>query len=532
MSDFASRLRITGYEITGDPKMMNDYFGITDELEEILRKYYEKVQRKKNSAIPELHDLIEKYPHVPQFKNQLSTLYAVQGNITKANEVNNWLLKEHPDYLFGKLNRAGEYIAKGEYAKVPELLGEYMDIKELYPQRNVFHTNEVASFNRIALLYFTGIKDLKAAEMRLDVLRKIDDPFIDIKEMEKHVMALRMEKAAERWQREHEFSRSVKAIAKKVTEPASEKPVFTHPQVEQLYCNGMRISPEIINEILSLPRETLIADLHKVIYDSMARLEHFRMVDWDETTHEFPVHALFLLTELKSEESLQVTLDILRQDEEYLDYWFGDFLTEMIWETIYTLGFHQLDALSSYLKEPDRYCYARCQISEAVSRMALHHPERRQDIIKWYEDLLCFFLAEKENDRILDTGLLGLMTGDLLDIRATELEPLIQEVYHHRLADESSCGPLEEVLEELHNRSFEPIKRELYPIIARYGHILKSWYYSDEEEDLDFDEDDEEYYDDHISLHKPAVRSSPKIGRNEPCPCGSGLKYKKCHGNE
>ncbi|MHB1463471.1 MAG: SEC-C metal-binding domain-containing protein [Armatimonadota bacterium] len=22
-----------------------------------------------------------------------------------------------------------------------------------------------------------------------------------------------------------------------------------------------------------------------------------------------------------------------------------------------------------------------------------------------------------------------------------------------------------------------------------------------------------------------------KIGRNDPCPCGSGLKYKKCHGS-
>jgi uncharacterized protein YecA (UPF0149 family) len=21
-----------------------------------------------------------------------------------------------------------------------------------------------------------------------------------------------------------------------------------------------------------------------------------------------------------------------------------------------------------------------------------------------------------------------------------------------------------------------------------------------------------------------------KIGRNEPCPCGSGMKFKKCHG--
>lgn len=27
---------------------------------------------------------------------------------------------------------------------------------------------------------------------------------------------------------------------------------------------------------------------------------------------------------------------------------------------------------------------------------------------------------------------------------------------------------------------------------------------------------------------QPIVRESPKIGRNEPCPCGSGKKYKHC----
>jgi SEC-C motif domain protein len=26
------------------------------------------------------------------------------------------------------------------------------------------------------------------------------------------------------------------------------------------------------------------------------------------------------------------------------------------------------------------------------------------------------------------------------------------------------------------------------------------------------------------------TRASPKVGRNEPCPCGSGKKYKHCHG--
>jgi len=29
---------------------------------------------------------------------------------------------------------------------------------------------------------------------------------------------------------------------------------------------------------------------------------------------------------------------------------------------------------------------------------------------------------------------------------------------------------------------------------------------------------------------KPIVREEPKIGRNDPCPCGSGKKYKKCCG--
>ncbi|HEY6967145.1 MAG TPA: SEC-C metal-binding domain-containing protein, partial [Burkholderiales bacterium] len=29
---------------------------------------------------------------------------------------------------------------------------------------------------------------------------------------------------------------------------------------------------------------------------------------------------------------------------------------------------------------------------------------------------------------------------------------------------------------------------------------------------------------------QPVVRTSQKIGRNDPCPCGSGKKYKHCHG--
>jgi len=31
---------------------------------------------------------------------------------------------------------------------------------------------------------------------------------------------------------------------------------------------------------------------------------------------------------------------------------------------------------------------------------------------------------------------------------------------------------------------------------------------------------------------RPFKRELPKVGRNEPCPCGSGKKYKKCCGKD
>jgi curved DNA-binding protein CbpA len=41
------------------------------------------------------------------------------------------------------------------------------------------------------------------------------------------------------------------------------------------------------------------------------------------------------------------------------------------------------------------------------------------------------------------------------------------------------------------------------------------------------DDDDYNYVDDDVTPYK---REAPKIGRNDPCPCGSGKKYKKCCG--
>ena len=38
------------------------------------------------------------------------------------------------------------------------------------------------------------------------------------------------------------------------------------------------------------------------------------------------------------------------------------------------------------------------------------------------------------------------------------------------------------------------------------------------------------FYDGQGVVPKQVVHSQPKVGRNDPCPCGSGKKYKKCCG--
>ena len=51
-------------------------------------------------------------------------------------------------------------------------------------------------------------------------------------------------------------------------------------------------------------------------------------------------------------------------------------------------------------------------------------------------------------------------------------------------------------------------------------------------EKADFRRDDDSWYffDGKVIGDAPIARDNPKVGRNDPCPCGSGRKYKRCCG--
>ncbi|MEO7482723.1 MAG: SEC-C metal-binding domain-containing protein, partial [Sediminibacterium sp.] len=48
----------------------------------------------------------------------------------------------------------------------------------------------------------------------------------------------------------------------------------------------------------------------------------------------------------------------------------------------------------------------------------------------------------------------------------------------------------------------------------------------------DYAANENDYFDPSTPVKQEPIRVEPKIGRNDPCPCGSGKKYKNCHGRE
>ena len=520
-------LLLSGFKITSDANFPKELNPVPYELDIQLEDLYKLALKGKESAIKKFIRLIDRYPKVPALKNYLSVLYSNMGKIEKSLEVNHWIVAEHPDYLFGKLNLAAEYITKKKFDKIPEVLGKSMDLKELYPERDTFHIAEVSSFFRISVLYYCAIGNLEQAEIRLDILKELVPDSEDLEIAEKHFSIAIMEANFDKMKKAREKLLNVK-VNKTILTEIKAPPEFKNELVYALYNNGFSIDEQIITELLALPRQSLIEDLNMVLKDSIIRFNYFNTKADNEQHYEgnydFVVHALFLLAEINARESLNSILEVLRQDNDYIDLYFGDILTEYMWLVLYKTASSDLDTCKRFMFEPGIYTYSKAAVSEMVNQIAQHQPERKNEVIEWFRDVFRFFLNSSPDDNVIDSDLLGALVNDVLDFKGIELMPEIEELYNKEIVDLSACGNIEDVKEHFADSRDSNHKLEIESIFQIYEGI-KSWSGYIEQGDIDDEMDD--YSIKEPKKVQPVVKPK-KIGRNDPCPCGSGKKYKKC----
>ncbi len=272
-----------------------------------------------------------------------------------------------------------------------------------------------------------------------------------------------------------------------------------------------------------MPRVSLIEDLENILPDAINRYGYFQKTGWEEETHSFVLHALFLLKEIKAEESLPKIFSFLEYDNEFIEFWIGDHITETLWQCIYTLGFANTALLKQFLLQPGIDTYSKTAVSEALTQMLFHHPERKNEILSVYYDVLTRFSQANIDENLIDSDFLGLAICDIMDCNFHELLPLIKALYEKGYVSIGICGNYRDVEKDFGAKRDN--KRTLFTIFELYNDVLSNWAGYNENEDTGwydwYDNDD-----DNQAVFEQAV--SNKIGRNEPCPCGSGKKYKKC----
>lgn len=256
--------------------------------------------------------------------------------------------------------------------------------------------------------------------------------------------------------------------------PSSISPM--HPELLSLLSDEryeFGFPDDILDRILDIPHTELRQDIEQMaLFRTGTALAE--MSAGEDICSSFLTHCMFLLGEIGSKESLPVVLEVLRQDEEFMDYNFGDAANEIFVPTLYILGKDRLDVLDAYLHEPGLYTYARCLLFPAVAMIIEYQPERRLEVIEWFRKLLVFYRENLPGRNCCDGVLVALLVSTLIEINATELIPEIKAVYDTGLVDIMACGDCADVIYEIKKPQLNPeYKDYLLDLKERYKYYSR-----------------------------------------------------------
>ena len=242
--------------------------------------------------------------------------------------------------------------------------------------------------------------------------------------------------------------------------------------------NALYLPEKLTKRILELPYDIVRHDLEQIVLYHIGQTCDGIPDDYDPDGYTGILsNCVILLGEVGNEESsLNVVLELLRQSLDFKDYHFGDAGDEIFVPTLYLLGQNRLDLLMDFVKEEGLLTFCKCHVFPAVAHIALVQPERRNEIIRWFREVIRFATKMLPKTQWIDSDLAGLMLNDLLDIQAKELLPEIREMFATGLVDLGACGDFANVARMIANpcHAGDPSAYET-DIYKRFADMKSHW---------------------------------------------------------
>jgi hypothetical protein len=192
-----------------------------------------------------------------------------------------------------------------------------------------------------------------------------------------------------------------------------------------------------------------------------------------------PIHAWRTLGQLQAEAAIMPLMSLFSEDD--------DWITEELPMVYGLIGVKAIPALAEYLEDKSHGVYPRISAAYSLERIGNAYPEAR---------IACILALTQQLEKFAynDQQLNGLLISYLTDLKAIESLATIKQAYNEDCVDCTVMGDLENVEIKLGLREHRSQPPNHPSLAEEYG----------------------------------LIPHRQKTGRNDPCPCGSGKKYKKC----
>ncbi len=288
-------------------------------------------------------------------------------------------------------------------------------------------------------------------------------------------------------------------------------------RMDDIDAEGVYIEIELLKEIAARP--DAVSELRKHLNDS----EYWKG-EWIDS--DFYTDAMSLLGIIKTKESFELIKEMLVRHTAELHE--ADFITEELSVVLANFGEDYFDQLVYITKNVEYDEYVRMASYDSLCAIAFLNSGFKKQLIEisktLFEDryvsdsfplLVLQDMADLKDAELFDKAISFAKLRDTGEYRFTDIEHL-EDIYNS-MTEEPECL---RHIKYLWNNFVSKKEYALY----RKAHPLK---------------DNEDNKDDEDAIREPNWTNKTywmdkgkkiEVGRNDQCPCGSGQKYKKCHG--
>ncbi len=238
--------------------------------------------------------------------------------------------------------------------------------------------------------------------------------------------------------------------------------------------------------------------------------------DLDEN-YQLHFYAIFLLGQFQERESFPRIMKLVSLPRDVLDGMIGDAVTSGLQDILYNTYNGDKELLKTSIKNKNMDDYARSAMLKVVGQLYLDGEFGKEELQELIREIV---YNEEEIGDYIYTELIYTMCG----CHFVEMLPEIRRLFEDGRIDGFAFEGYAECVDMMFRYNKEAFCRS--PIHA--ADMLRSWSMFEQPEQNELSQKEMEKLLRKAAAQYNKPEKKVKIGRNDPCPCGSGKKYKKC----